>query len=126
MAEKTFNSRIIHKHDVAENWQKATNFTPKQGEIIVYDRDENYNYERFKIGDGVTLVNELPFVDESFIVSSVRVTHGDNVLSNILETYILNINYDSALAFDTTEIIFDSTDTTSVLGRAILGRMVLA
>lgn len=61
MAEKTFNSRIVHKHDTEENWLKATSFTPKQGEIIIYDVDANYNYERIKIGDGVKNVNTLPF-----------------------------------------------------------------
>lgn len=65
MAEKILNSRIVNKHDSAENWSKATNFTPKQGEIIVYDIDENYNYERIKIGDGVQNVNALPFVDDA-------------------------------------------------------------
>ena len=45
--EKTLNSRIIHKHDTESNWLKATNFIPKQGELIVYDVDENYTYQRF-------------------------------------------------------------------------------
>ena len=63
MAEKKLNlkTRIIHKHEPEANWKLATGFTPKKGEIIVYDIDENYNYERFKIGDGVTNVNDLPF-----------------------------------------------------------------
>ena len=61
MSEKKINSRFIQKHDTEVNWNKAENFIPKAAEIIVYDRDENYNYERFKIGDGVTLVNDLPF-----------------------------------------------------------------
>lgn len=65
MAEKIFNSRIIHKHDVAANWSKATNFVPKQGEIIVYDIDADYAYERIKIGDGSKNVNALPFVDDA-------------------------------------------------------------
>lgn len=60
---KTFNSRIVHKHDTEANWKKATAFTPEQGEIIIYDIDSNYAYERFKIGDGNTLVNSLPFAD---------------------------------------------------------------
>lgn len=63
MANKQFNSRIVHKHDTEANWNKATNFIPKQGEIIVYDIDSNYSYERFKIGDGVTKVTALPFAD---------------------------------------------------------------
>ena len=64
MAEKNFsNIRIINKHDTEENWLKATGFTPKQGELIVYDKDSTYNYERFKIGDGSTVVSSLPFAD---------------------------------------------------------------
>lgn len=126
MSEKNIKSRIVHKHDIQSNWEKATNFTPLIGEIIVYDRDENYNYERFKIGDGVTLVNDLPFVDESIVVPSTRVTHDEYLLSNILETYVLNIDYDTLLAFDTSEVVTGATSTTSVLGQAILGQMVLA
>ena len=61
MAEKNITTRIIHKHDTEENWNKATNFIPKQGELIVYDNDSIYDYERFKIGDGITNVNDLPF-----------------------------------------------------------------
>ena len=126
MSEKRITSRVIQKHDVQSNWEKATNFIPMIGEIIVYDRDDNYTYERFKIGDGITLVNALPFVDESFIVPSERVTHGESLLSNVLETYILNIDYNTLLAFDTSEIVTGATSITSVLGQAILGQMVLA
>lgn len=65
MAEKNLKARIVHKHDLAENWLLATNFTPKQGEIIVYDIDDTHSYERFKIGDGVQNVNDLPFADDT-------------------------------------------------------------
>lgn len=61
--EKNINSRIQHKHDIEANWNKAVNFIPMQGEIIVYDIDETYNYERVKIGDGTTKINDLPFID---------------------------------------------------------------
>lgn len=63
---KTLNTRLVNKHDVEANWLKAVNFIPLQGEIIVYDIDESYNYERFKIGDGVTNVSALPFVEDIF------------------------------------------------------------
>jgi hypothetical protein len=55
------NKRIINKHDTEANWKKAKNFIPLQAETIVYDADENHNYERSKIGDGKTNVNDLPF-----------------------------------------------------------------
>ena len=65
MANKTIKTRIVQKHASETDWQKATGFTPLKGEIIVYDTDSNHSCGRFKIGDGETLVNELPFYDES-------------------------------------------------------------
>lgn len=50
------------KHDTEHNWS-SKQFIPKCAEVIVYDTDENYNYERIKIGDGTTDVNKLPFID---------------------------------------------------------------
>lgn len=64
MAEKRFYSRVVHTHDIESNWKKATNFIPMRGEIVVYDTDESHNYERFKIGDGSTTINLLPFANE--------------------------------------------------------------
>lgn len=58
------NKRIIHKHDIEANWIKAKNFIPFKGEIIIYDKDENHDRPRFKIGDGETTVNSLPFIAE--------------------------------------------------------------
>ena len=36
MANKTFQGRIVQKHDTKANWEKATNFIPLKGEIILY------------------------------------------------------------------------------------------
>jgi hypothetical protein len=60
--KKYIDSRIINKHDVETNWNNNPDFIPSQGEIILYDIDEHYNFERFKIGDGITNVINLPFV----------------------------------------------------------------
>ena len=57
-------SRIVFKHDTEENWIKAVNFAPLKGELIIYDIDETYDYPRFKLGDGETLVTALPFINE--------------------------------------------------------------
>lgn len=64
MAEKNIASRIIHKHDTEINWNKSS-FIPKQGELIIYDKDSTYDYERFKIGDGIQNVNLLPFANDT-------------------------------------------------------------
>ena len=78
MSEKTIKTRIIHKHAIESNWAKAINFVPKQGELIVYDdRYINNNGDevivadavRYKIGDGTTLVNNLPFIGGSAVKS---------------------------------------------------------
>ncbi len=61
MANRTINGRIVNKHDTEANWSKSS-FVPLKGEIVVFDIDNTYSYERFKIGDGITSVNNLPFV----------------------------------------------------------------
>jgi hypothetical protein len=37
------------------------------GEIIVYDKDEQHDFVRTKIGDGETYINDLPFVNNAII-----------------------------------------------------------
>lgn len=95
--------------------------------------------------DGMGLSsNDFTDEDKNKLYSSIPTTdviHGESqeLLSNIIETYILNINY-NAIAFDLSEIVFDtssgggtgsgdSSDTSSptnaVLGYAVLGQMVL-
>ena len=61
MATKTIKTRIVNKHATESNWKKAINFIPLLGEFIIYDPDETYFGARFKIGDGVSNVNDLPF-----------------------------------------------------------------
>ena len=63
MADKTVKIRLVLKHDTEENWGKAANFIPKQGEVIIYDGAAGAP-SRIKIGDGATKVNDLPFVHE--------------------------------------------------------------
>ena len=81
MPEKTLKTRIIHKHDVESNWSKATGFVPKQGELIVYDKDSNYDYERVKIGDGATNVNNLPFVISTLTNDEIDAICGSTIQS---------------------------------------------
>lgn len=64
MAEKKINGRIINKHETEAVWKTHADFIPKQGEFIVYDVDSTHAFQRMKIGDGITKVNDLPFVDK--------------------------------------------------------------
>ena len=80
MATKEFNTRITHKHDTEAHWVLAENFSPLQGEIIIYDEDENNLSKRFKIGDGETNVNDLPFISAGGIyVGSGPMPDGYNI-----------------------------------------------
>lgn len=54
-----YKGRIQHKHDTTENWNKAENFIPLEGEIIIYT-----DVNKIKLGDGETNVNSLPFIDD--------------------------------------------------------------
>lgn len=74
MAEKTLRTRIQMKTDTEANWLRATNFIPKNGEIIIYAIDENYSYQRVKVGDGATLVNDLPFINDAITESTINST----------------------------------------------------
>lgn len=69
-SEKTLNTRFQNKHDIEANWNKATNFIPKVGEMIVYDKDSNFNYPRIKIGDGSANVINLPFINTDYYTKS--------------------------------------------------------
>ena len=68
MAENTIKTRIQLKNDTEDNWDRAVNFIPKRGELIIYNAetgqniDEARRFPRFKVGDGTTTVPNLPFM----------------------------------------------------------------
>lgn len=99
MMQKELASRIVHKHDIATNWNKATTFIPKQGEMIVYDIDDLHDYERIKIGDGKTIVSSLPFVtySRSEIDNMELVTVAD--IDAICGTTIIDATNNSEVTF---------------------------
>lgn len=126
MAEKKTIGRIGHKHDIEANWKAAVGFVPLNGELIIYDPDDTYKYKRFKFGDGVTNVNDLPFF-------------GDHILDKLLGKADLFMGtkeqYDAAfdaglIANGSFVVIIDDENaetaaTTAKLGLAKLGQMIL-
>lgn len=64
MSERSLNTRIQNKIDTTANWEKATNFVPKKGEIIVYSDGGGTGIPKMKVGDGATKVGSLKFADE--------------------------------------------------------------
>ena len=77
MANKTFQGRIIQKHDTKANWDKATNFVPLKGEIIIYD-----DLKKIKIGDGTTKVGSLAFINDLDTLAAIAKTGNYNDLKN--------------------------------------------
>lgn len=118
MSERTIGARIVHKHDVEANWLKATNFIPKLGELIVYDKDDTYAYTRFKIGDGTSFVNSLPFIVHNPIWAGTTSEYNTANVAGLIPV--------GTIVFITDEEGTDSSDaTTAMLGYAILGQMIL-
>ncbi len=68
---KTIDARTQQKYDTTVNWNKATNFIPLVGEIIVYTDGWGANRPRIKIGDGTTTVINLPFTDEEITEAEI-------------------------------------------------------
>lgn len=54
-------ARMFQKRDKTENWTES-NFKPGPGEIIVYEKDENINRPRIRIGAENTNLSDLPFL----------------------------------------------------------------
>lgn len=65
MAQNTIKTRIQLKYDTEQNWNKATNFVPLRGEVIIYSPDDTRRFCRIKVGDGSTPVVDLPFIPYS-------------------------------------------------------------
>lgn len=55
------------KRGTPTDWSKAINYIPKLNEIIIYDDSQNKVAPRIKIGDGITKVNDLPFINDNSI-----------------------------------------------------------
>lgn len=82
--------------------------------------------------------NTIFKVDNNGIHTTALTLNGENI-KNILDTYILSIDYDKLLAFDTDEIVINDkidedpdnndtdadSETSAVLGIAVLGQMIL-
>lgn len=97
----TLKTRLVNKHDIAANWAKALNFVPLQGEIIVYD--DRYTDSGgqvhivsekvlYKIGDGITPVNDLPFINEVYSYD-INTTLSANDLNQYNTAVYIGNNY---------------------------------
>lgn len=76
---------------------------------------------------GYSIVTALNDSDTEIATSkAIRAVLSEYVKMSEIESYFFSIDYDALLAFDTSEIVFNATSTTSMLGQSILGQMILA
>jgi len=114
-ANNTIKTRIQLKSDTEANWNKAgpkensNGFIPLNGELIIYSADNAHPFSRLKIGDGVTNVVDLPFVDAgtlngSDMTSQIPVSvisewrSGTSTSATLLNNNILKISNGTAPA----------------------------
>ena len=73
-----YNIKSAFFHAKESEWktEELNSYIPKQGEIVIYDIDDVYAYERFKIGDGVQNVIDLPFYNDGFV------SYNEQILTN--------------------------------------------
>lgn len=87
--------QITLKHDLSVNWAKAINFIPKIDELILYDGVmENGTYvelPRLKLGDGVTKLKDLPFLDSESSKKDLDISY--SYYDETLELFNKEINY---------------------------------
>ena len=68
--DKEYKLKSVPFHGTATEWENSS-YIPKQGEIIIYDAETASDSVKIKIGDGNTLVHNLPFVDKEAIINPV-------------------------------------------------------
>jgi hypothetical protein len=91
MSEKKIKTRIQHKHDSKVNWSAASGFIPLPGELIIYDKEVDADgrvivSDRFKVGDGVNNVEDLPFADATLLERLGVLEEATNTLKNTHNT----------------------------------------
>lgn len=86
MSEKQISARTQQKIDLTANWEKATNFVPKKGEIIIYSDGGGTGIPKMKVGDGTTKVGSLKFIESDGKLSTGRkISLGTAVTSTATE-----------------------------------------
>ena len=114
----TINTRIKFKRDTTQHWNDARGFIPLQGELIIYNDYKtvvktidgiarNVQIPGIKIGDGLTYVQDLPFIDDE-----------------LRETIMTHINNPNLHVSEADRLFWDNkinvTDTQEVINKALI------
>ena len=78
MADKFIKGYVQQKHDTFANWELSS-LIPAAGQIIVYDDGSGgESIPKIKIGDGTTIVKNLPFSGSSVYLQEAEPTEASN------------------------------------------------
>lgn len=67
MATVVEKNRFFLKNGTEANWAKIVDFIPGKGEVIIYNVDASHSSPRMKVGDGIHLPRDLPFISAGSI-----------------------------------------------------------
>lgn len=65
-------ARVSNLHKTESEWVKYKSWVPEAGELIVFDPDTTHDYARLKVGDGKTMLSELPFFIDSAVATQLQ------------------------------------------------------
>ena len=108
MATNTIKTRIQLKNDTETNWNKAINFVPLKGEIIIYSADDSHPFSRIKVGDGITTVINLPFINANGI--NGKTIYADTIINWKANPSFIPNKGDIIIFFDKTKIVEDGKE----------------
>ena len=97
---------------------------PLAGELIIYDsekdndpvpegREERYDYPRFKVGDGVTLVNDLSFVNNNYVLQNEL----PEIVKDIVEDILPKEEEDFSVSGQIVELQVEPNTSLSVISK---------
>lgn len=121
--EKRLKARVVHKHKTYAEWYldvydesgklRSNPFIPLNGELIIFDPDENCVYRRKKYGDGISNVMELSFAEEIYVGdgdmpenATIQITlDGEDEPGGVMDDVIAEHNMDTTAHADIREKI---------------------
>lgn len=95
-----YNLKSVPFHATAAEWELAplNAYVPKQGEMVVYDKDDENAIERLKIGDGVSAVSNLPFaVPEYEVITPEMISEMIDLSTGSYITDVINKSNSDAM-----------------------------
>ena len=90
-----YRTDFFLKNGKEADWNRVQNFIPGKGEPIIFLVDETHEYPRMKIGDGETVLEDLPFLP----IGKIPGFDPNNIVAKKVE-HALTFGMDQAYRYD--------------------------